>query len=305
MIAVDRDSPIPISDQLVEQVRYFLATGRYLPGDALPSTRQLAAQLGISFHTVRKAYQQLEAEGLLASQPGVGYVVSHPPERTLEDRMERGATIAADAVQRLIGLGFSEDEIQMLLDEQVTFRQVSTEPVKVLFAAPYRELAELGARHVTAATHVEVTPVTIAGLGGHPDADLILAPHASYQAAVKASGQADVIPLQIVPPAAALDEVVRLYPEQTLGLITAHGDAIGHLLKELRYLASFAGPALALEAGAERSRLEELAHDVDLLVYTPDARRVVRRLKPDRPTVEYAPTIAETSLAAITHALRR
>ena len=72
-LSLDPDSSQPVSTQLINQLRYLIATGHYKVNDPLPSTRTLGDQLDISFHTVRKAYQTLEEEGLLSSKVGSGY----------------------------------------------------------------------------------------------------------------------------------------------------------------------------------------------------------------------------------------
>ena len=76
MIEIDRSSSASVKDQLVEQLRFYIANGRYKVNEDLPATRKLAEQLGISFHTVRKAYQDLVEEGVLDARKGRGYRVT-------------------------------------------------------------------------------------------------------------------------------------------------------------------------------------------------------------------------------------
>lgn len=71
-LRVDLKSQIPLVTQLAQQIRLLAIAGRLKANDKLPAVRQLGDQLGISFHTVRAAYQQLEAEGLVATRQGVG-----------------------------------------------------------------------------------------------------------------------------------------------------------------------------------------------------------------------------------------
>jgi len=58
--------------QIVQQVRRALLVGRLLPGDQLPTVREVVAKLAINPNTVLKAYRQLEHEGVLVSRPGAG-----------------------------------------------------------------------------------------------------------------------------------------------------------------------------------------------------------------------------------------
>lgn len=75
LIVLDLHSGVPTYRQIVEQVRLQIASGRLGAGVELPSTRQLAQQLGINPMTVSKAYGLLEAEGALEHRPGLPLTV--------------------------------------------------------------------------------------------------------------------------------------------------------------------------------------------------------------------------------------
>lgn len=115
---VNPGDELPIYRQIVRQVSDGLAGGRLNPGDRLPSHRELAAQLVIAPLTVKKAYDELEREGLIETQRGRGTFVKErvPPTDPAEKR-ER----LRDAAQRLVsqaalsGVPFSE--VLDLLDE--------------------------------------------------------------------------------------------------------------------------------------------------------------------------------------------
>lgn len=304
MIQLDRSASAPVGEQLVEQLRFHLATGRYRPGEQLPSTRELGRQLEISFHTVRKAYQTLEQAGLLASRPGSGYTVVERATEPVADRMERGATVVQEALQRLIGLGLSESEVEYVIQEQLAYFDTGATQPKVVFAAAYRELAEACAEQVSAALQTRAEAVTLDAIAEHADADVIVVPHADLQRVTLASSHAEVVGVLVHPPSEALAEVARLLPSQTLGLVTRHGDAVGPLLQELRFLAGFSGPAIALQADADRERLADLLREVELIAYTPQARRKLRPLLAETPSVLLAPMVERRSLESIAAAIR-
>ncbi len=299
MIQLDEDSPLPRSYQIANRLRFEIATGRFVPGEVLPSTRVLGDQLGVSFHTVRKAYQSLESEGLVESVPGVGYSVLAAVPPNLEDRLERGAAIAQSAIQQMLALGLSSAEMEMLVNEQISASTERPADMKVIFAAEHRELWHSGSAQLSSATGLEVVGSSILDLVSHPDADLIVAPHPSLRAARAVLPQVDVIGVLMQPSESAVAEVSRLYPDQVLGLLTRHGDAVGPVLRELRQLAGFAGPALALETDADRSRLEELIDQVDLVAYTSAARTRIRRLVEGRSSVEVAFEIGPASVERV------
>ena len=74
-LKVNPDSNISITAQLIEQIRWLIASGELTEGDQLPPIRELGAQLGIHMHTVRIAYQRLEEEGLVSIHRRRGTIV--------------------------------------------------------------------------------------------------------------------------------------------------------------------------------------------------------------------------------------
>ena len=78
ILVVDTHSGIPVYRQLVEQIRFHVASGLLQPGEAIPSTRALSARLGVNPMTVSKAFVLLEEDGVLERRPGRPHVV---PER--------------------------------------------------------------------------------------------------------------------------------------------------------------------------------------------------------------------------------
>ena len=74
---LDIKSGVPFYRQIVDQIRYGIASRRLLPGEQLPTVRDLAVQLELNPNTVRKAYSELEILGVLDTQQGTGTFVSH------------------------------------------------------------------------------------------------------------------------------------------------------------------------------------------------------------------------------------
>ena len=69
---MDPSSGLPPYLQVVRQIRQALLLGRLREGDKLPTVKALAARLKINQNTVLKAYRELEYDGLVDAQPGVG-----------------------------------------------------------------------------------------------------------------------------------------------------------------------------------------------------------------------------------------
>ncbi len=73
---VDKQNKMPYYLQLKDLIRYHISTGTLQQNQQLPTVHGLAKQLGVNFETVRKAYKELEREGLVSSERGRGTFVS-------------------------------------------------------------------------------------------------------------------------------------------------------------------------------------------------------------------------------------
>jgi GntR family transcriptional regulator len=118
---VDSRSPTPIYAQLDRAIRAAIATGKIAPGFQLPTVRQMAVDLAVNANTVARVYAQLERDGILETQRGVGTFVRDAPS-PVAARAHRERELRA-LIQRFIGdaalLGFTLPElINQLRDEE-------------------------------------------------------------------------------------------------------------------------------------------------------------------------------------------
>ena len=73
---LDKDSKVPLYLQLKDQIKYHISTGGLQQNEQLPAVNKLAKELAINFETVRKAYKELEKEGLISMQRAKGTLVT-------------------------------------------------------------------------------------------------------------------------------------------------------------------------------------------------------------------------------------
>jgi GntR family transcriptional regulator len=76
---IDAKSGVPPYLQIAEQVRQALIAGVLVPGDQLPTVKEVVTQLAINPNTVFKGYRELEREGLVEGRPGAGTFVRRRP----------------------------------------------------------------------------------------------------------------------------------------------------------------------------------------------------------------------------------
>ncbi len=89
-LIINPSDEIPIYRQIVRQVQEDIAQGGLTAGDKLPSHRELATELVIAPLTVKRAYDELEGQGLIATERGRGtFVTGALPGGDLEEEMRR------------------------------------------------------------------------------------------------------------------------------------------------------------------------------------------------------------------------
>ena len=112
MIHLDHRDRRPIYEQAIDGIRQQIRAGVLLPGDQLPSVRELSAALSVNPNTIQRAYRELERTGWIVSQPGKGSFVtnrSHPGETAPWVEFDR-------AVKALLERGCTAGEIHTRLD---------------------------------------------------------------------------------------------------------------------------------------------------------------------------------------------
>ena len=113
---VHPSSGLPIYRQIMDQVGALIAGGHLVPGDLLPSVRQLGAELQVNMMTISKAYARLEAEGVIERVRGTGMRVRAVAARgSLADRRQELQPLVEQAVIRARQLQLSDKQITDLV----------------------------------------------------------------------------------------------------------------------------------------------------------------------------------------------
>jgi len=101
----------PLYQQIVDQIKQRIAVEEWKAGDEIPSIRQLAVDLRVSVITVKRAYLELERDGIIVTQQGKGSFVA--PDPALGPRLyeEKMATHLEEAARLGTTIGMSDREI--------------------------------------------------------------------------------------------------------------------------------------------------------------------------------------------------
>ncbi len=118
-MAWNLDSGRPIYIQLVERIELAVISGRYEPGDKIPSVRELAVEAGVNPNTMQKAMSDLEREGLLYTERTSGRFVTE--DRVLIDKMrkELAAAQIQEFMKKMNQMGFEKDDILHLIHKNL------------------------------------------------------------------------------------------------------------------------------------------------------------------------------------------
>lgn len=110
-IYLDGSSALPVYEQLREQILHAIARGALRRGDQLPAVRELAAALHINPNTVNRAYAELERDGTLRAQRGIGTFVSDRRHATVAPHRGKLLDLAERFIAQARALGFQADSI--------------------------------------------------------------------------------------------------------------------------------------------------------------------------------------------------
>lgn len=112
---LDPKTGIPFYRQIIDQIRFGIASGNLLVGEQLPTVRALAVELKVNLNTVAKAYKELEIQNILETQQGTGTFISSAENKLFEtERKQKLQSIIRDFTTITLSYGFTIDE---LIDE--------------------------------------------------------------------------------------------------------------------------------------------------------------------------------------------
>lgn len=142
-LRIETSSGLPITRQIMDQIRRRCAAGTLRPGDRLPSVRELARDLAVNQNTILRVYERLESEGLLERRHGAGTYVARFPA---EEQRELGRRQIEEEVERLVRhaatLRVAPEALRALVDE--AFSKIEAAPAEAAAADVASESASRG-----------------------------------------------------------------------------------------------------------------------------------------------------------------
>jgi GntR family transcriptional regulator len=109
---LDPKNGVPLYRQIINQIRFGIASGQLKTGEQLPTVRALAVELKINLNTIAKAYKELEIQSVLESHQGTGtFISSTMVELGHDERAKKLTDICSEFFSVTSSYGFSNNEI--------------------------------------------------------------------------------------------------------------------------------------------------------------------------------------------------
>lgn len=135
---VEKSSGATITQQIVELVRKNIEYQALMPGDKLPTEREMAERFAVARGTVKAAYNRLEQQEIIRTRQGSGSFVARNDALSQRVRTDSAAELVSQTIRTLVGNGFSSNDIRRLFDQCLAL-----EPSRLIQVALIHDCPEL------------------------------------------------------------------------------------------------------------------------------------------------------------------
>lgn len=226
---------IPIYRQLTDSIRSAVKKGLLTSGQQLPTVQDLSADLSIAVGTIKRAYDELEREGIVEKGQGRGTFVCYEPI-SHESRKDRAMEAIDELLSRLEEMGLSATEINIFLNLKLRERAEEERKVKVAILECNPENLSNLAEQLRSIDGMELHAHLMDSIAQYPyklgeDIDLVVttATHAQQvEAMLPVPIRVIRVGLRLTP--TCLAEIIKLRAHQVAGIL-CYSPRFGHLLQ--------------------------------------------------------------------------
>lgn len=215
---------IPIYQQLVDRIRADIKTGKLSAGTQLPTVRKLADELNLAHGTIKRAYDELEQEGMVEKIQGRGTFVSYHPE-TLESRKER-AMVAIDQLFDLLEkMNFSINEMSIFIKLKLQERAAQQANLKVAVVECNPEVLSQLCEQLRQISHLDLYSCLLDEVLTYPykieeDMDLVITTQEHAEALGKMmSCSQKIAKIALQPHSSCIAQIVKLDVGEKVGIL--------------------------------------------------------------------------------------
>jgi len=233
---INQNLDIPIYQQLVDRIRAAVKQGILTTGTQLPTVQELSDRLGVARGTVKRAYDELEHEGVLEKVRGRGSFIRAPRAES-GSRKDRAMAAIDQLLDRLEDMGFSSGEVNIFLDLKLRQRMERMSLLKVAVLECNSETLSQMADQLREMSGIEVCSYLVDSVLDYPYAmadsmDLIVT------TTVHASALASLLPdpgklvrIALRPDPRCLSRIIKLHKGASVGILS-HSERFGQVLRE-------------------------------------------------------------------------
>lgn len=305
-MAVQRKSPLSIKGQIKRQIRIMIDCRKLVPGQPLPSAKDLANLLGVNRNTVADAYRELAAEGILKTLVGSGTFVREDVVAASTDVLEE---IFDEAFEKAVAAGFGPDRITDVLLGRITTHFGSTAGARVLVVECNDPGLETISRALRSEFSVETVEVLIQDLetqrgrsqGLLSEVDLVVCGlnHIEELKKVASDIHVEIVAVMFNPHIQVMNELIRLPPGTKVGLTCVNQRSTESFFREI--ILSGGSSLITMWAGQDNAdglkALVEQCHVILATSFVYD--RIISMAAPDTRVVKVSLSIDRANLDLI------
>lgn len=221
---VDSNLNIPIYQQLVDMTRVAVKKGDLASGQQLPTVQELSRELGVARGTIKRAYDELEHEGLIEKVQGRGTFVCYQPAN-FGSRKEQAMAAIDQLLNQLEDMGLTAPEINIFINLKLRERAEEEAYIKVAVIECNPENLSQMSEQLSHITQVELHSFLLESIRQYPyklgeDFDLIVvtATHVEYMESILPTRRR-IAQVALRPSARCLSHIIKLRSGKKVGIM--------------------------------------------------------------------------------------
>ncbi|HTJ58427.1 MAG TPA: GntR family transcriptional regulator [Devosiaceae bacterium] len=296
---IDRELLVPIRLQLKGIFEHGIAAGELLPGEPLPSVRELAEAVGVAPMTVSQVYRELKKDGLIETRQGSGTFVAD----SSQTRMAAHADIVAlhrriDAlIDHALSMGIRTGDLGALINARLSYRISLGKRVSIVMVGLFREATASYARAIATQLGGDATvePMTIDAILRDPvirtrasSADLAVTFANQHKEVVSLLPNTKVVSVRFIPSEATRMALASLDPMARILALSRFSDFVPVIRSGVQRFAAHVQNVVAV--GVDDPHLPELLENCDVVIFSTGAEAAAKLARPGIQSIEYRHT---------------
>ncbi len=312
---LDRDLPVPVAEQLKGQIIYAISFGNLQPGDALPSVRELAAEVRVSPVTVSKVYRDLIHDRMLVSKPAIGVFVGELGLCNGKTHDEIGHkklfSIIENAIRQAKLLGYSLTEIERVVHQVEDSLKSDRATKSIVLVGNFSGATTYYARTIEellSDLDLKVMPLLYSNLLTDMEqyrevlnaASLIVTLPRSLQDVKNLLGPRyqQIIAIAFELSEETIQNLAAIHREYRVGIISTWPEYVHTMINELA-VTGHSIPPERIALVSKESDAQEVISNIDVLVYASGSEKALEWIPSGMPAFEFLHTPKPSSVHRI------